>query len=83
MPSDENKQAAWIDLVLRKAHQYKFAFVINFVIRDYDALFDNLGSGDLADLAVLWRDTGLFDENGKPRKALVIWDQWLKIPYGR
>jgi hypothetical protein len=83
MPSDENKQAAWIDLVLRKAHQYRFVFVINFVIRDYDALLAKLGTGDLADLAVLWRDTGLFDENGKPRKALATWDQWLKIPYRR
>ena len=80
MPSNEDKQAAWIDLVLRKAQQYKFTFVINFVIRDYDPLYEKIGGGDLA---AVWRDTGLFDENGKPRKALTLWDKWLKVPYRR
>jgi hypothetical protein len=36
-------------------------FVINFVLRDYDALWQDMGSPD--DLNRIWRDTGFYDED--------------------
>ena len=27
-----------------------------------------------------WRNTGLMDEKGNPRKALDYWDSWLSLP---
>lgn len=36
-------QDSWITLTLDAAAQYKFAFVVNFVLRDYDTLWEQIG----------------------------------------
>jgi hypothetical protein len=54
-------------------------FVINFVIRDYDQLWVQIGSPD--DINIAWRDTGLIDENGTARKGMTTWTEFLNIPY--
>lgn len=73
------KQAAWIELVLREAEQRAMPFVVNFVARDYDALWSTL-SGVEQEFATLWRDTGLYDESGRERPALRVWRDVLKRP---
>ncbi len=69
--SNEDKQYNYFDLVLRKSREYEVEFVIDFVIRDYDKLWEAIGSPD--DFQKLWRDTGFYDENGNPRKVLELW----------
>lgn len=71
------KQGAWIATVLEAAETHQLEFVVNFVGRDYDALWQSIGSPeDVAD----WRDTGLFDENGRSRPALDLWTEALSRP---
>ncbi|KXK50460.1 MAG: hypothetical protein DCC53_02730 [Chloroflexi bacterium] len=71
-------QDAWITLTLDAAARYKFAFVVNFVLRDYDTLWQQIGGQN--DLTIIWRDTGLYDEHGQPRPALATWRDWLERP---
>jgi hypothetical protein len=49
-------------------------FVAWFTVRDYDQLW----AGALAQdpIALIWRDTGLFDESGAAREALTTWRDW-------
>jgi len=71
-------QAEYIALLLESAQTYDFAFVTNFILRDYDALWEMMGAQE--DITILWRDTGLYDENGDARPALDIWRAWLARP---
>ncbi|MBK9122291.1 MAG: hypothetical protein IPM16_04095 [Chloroflexi bacterium] len=71
-------QNEWITLTLAAAAQYRFAFVVNFVLRDYDTLWEQIGGRN--DLTIAWRDTGLYDERGQPRPALATWRAWLQRP---
>jgi len=71
-------QESWIRLVLESAQEYDYQFVTNFILQDYDALWQIIGGQ--ADLTILWRDTGLYDENGNERPALDVWRNWLSQP---
>lgn len=73
------KQQMYIDRLLNAASQHQFRFVVNFVLRDYDALWRSIGAKN--DLSILWRDTGLYDENGRARPALATWRAWLELPF--
>jgi hypothetical protein len=73
--SDQSKQEAYTRYLLESAQEHQFVFVINFVMRDYDALWQAIGGKE--DLTIAWRDTGLFDEDGNERQALAVWREWL------
>ena len=60
--------------ISQEAESRDFVFIINFVLRDYDALWEKIGR---TDLAAVWRDTGLYDENGLSRPALQAWQTAL------
>ena len=77
-PGTPERQNAYITGLLAQADAYDFQFIVNFVLRDYDALYEAIGGGDLA---AVWRDTGLYDENGQPRLVLESWRQTLARPY--
>ena len=64
------KQDAWVELLLREASERRMPMVVNFVLRDYDALLAAAGVGDAA---ATWRDTGFYDEAGNARPALTRW----------
>jgi hypothetical protein len=70
----EQKQLDWIRFLLQQAQQRDFRFVINFINKDYDVLCQQL---NCADILRLWEDTGLVDENDRPRMALSVWDDYL------
>jgi hypothetical protein len=76
VPSDEGKQRAYFEWALAGANEYNFLFFNNFVLRDYDQLWQQIGG--VRDITALWRDTGLFDETGRERPALQIWRQYLQ-----
>lgn len=54
-------------------------FVINFVMRDYDQLWVQIGSP--TDINIAWRDTGLIDEAGTTRTSLDTWHEFYNLPY--
>jgi hypothetical protein len=75
--SDEAKQDQYMHLLLDEAREHQFRFIINFVLRDYDALWQQIGGRE--DLTIAWRDTGLYDENGSERPALSTWREFLQL----
>lgn len=77
--SDADKQEKYFRDLFEACTERKALFVINFVVRDYDQLWKSVGSP--TDLAIAWRDTGLYDENGNARKAYDTWKLYLARPY--
>ncbi len=71
------KQQAFTARMLEAAQRYRAPLVVMFAIRDYDALWNAFGKSDAA---LPWRDTGLYDEAGKPRPALATWVSYLRRP---
>jgi hypothetical protein len=76
--SDQNKQEKYMSDLLKARTKREAKFVINFVLRDYDDLWEEIGSP--TDIAIAWRDSGLYDEDGNPRKALTRWRDYLEKP---
>jgi hypothetical protein len=74
----DGKQAAWIEKLLRVADEKRFAFVVNFAARDYDALWEKIGRDELA---LVWRDTGLYAGDGRERPSLGRWRTTLARPF--
>ena len=65
------KQDAFLVKVLEASQKKRALFVIWFCIRDYDALWNTvLGQSEIG---LIWRDTGLYDEAGADRKAILTW----------
>jgi hypothetical protein len=75
--SDAQKQADYMRRLLESAQVYEFRFVVNFVLRDYDAVWEALGRDETL---VIWRDTGIYDEDGELRPAGDLWLEWLARP---
>jgi hypothetical protein len=69
-PGSEARQQQFLELVLRDAHTYGFAFVVNFVAWDYGL---NYGSFPTS---LTWAYTGLVREDGTPKAALATWDRY-------
>jgi hypothetical protein len=44
------------------------------LLRDYDAVWEALGRDETL---VIWRDTGMYDEDGELRPAGELWLEWL------
>lgn len=68
------KQKAFLEAMLAQAERRRFRFIVNYVLRDYDPLWEKIGR---TDIAAVWRDTGFYDESGKERPALRVWRQAL------
>jgi len=78
--TNPEKQLAYFTMLFDEADRHNFVFIINFVLRDYDALWPYLNPDD-QELAILWRDTGFYDEKGQPRPVLELWQAVLARPY--
>ncbi len=72
------KQRQFMGDLLSKAREHNLRFVVNYLVRDYDRLCEDLGWTD--GMLVLWRDTGLYDGDGVPRPAHTVWMDWLFLP---
>lgn len=73
------KQDDFLRRLLDAARRHDARFVIWFCARDYDALWAGLLGG--SELALVWRDTGLYDEAGAARTAAATWNAALATPY--
>lgn len=73
------KQAAYYKELLSFAQGRRAAFIITFIHRDYDALWDKIKATS-PEVFMAWRDCGLLDESGAPRPAFDIWMQYLRMP---
>ncbi len=78
----EDYQCDYIDLLLRKAYEHEFAFVVNWTSIDFDKLLEDIPE-EAREIALIWAYTGLQSSDGSPKKALSIWDAYLQVPYTR
>jgi len=76
IPGDPQKQAAFYKSLLDRANQDRYLFVISFLYRDYDQLWNKI-KATAPEFFVVWKDCGLLDENGKERQAFGIWRDYL------
>ncbi len=74
-------QKAYVDKLLRKAGDLNARFVNWFVWRDYDRLLNRLAH--YPEWFLVWRDNGMFDEDGLERPAHPRWREWLNVPRNR
>jgi hypothetical protein len=77
--ADADKQEKYIRDLLTACLKRRAVFVINFAVRDYDKLWEQMGSSMHAKTG--WRDTGFVDEKGMPRKAYITWREFLIRKY--
>ena len=76
------KQAAFYQTLLAFAQGHDVRFVISFLHRDYDALWEKI-KGSSSEAFMAWRDCGLLDQDGKPRPAYTVWKRFLDMPLAR
>jgi hypothetical protein len=77
-------QQAYLEKLCAFAQSRKARLFIWFCYKDYDAGNQTLqGAGLYMDLLGLWQDTGLYDESGQARPALISWRQWMQRRIGR
>ncbi|MFT3735343.1 MAG: hypothetical protein QM776_10000 [Rhodocyclaceae bacterium] len=68
------KQRDMLSLMLSEANRLNMRFVAWFTIRDYDQLWNGALAQDPT--ALVWRDTGLYGEDGAERAGLGVWRDW-------
>ncbi len=73
------KQAAFYEFLLTFAHDHDVRFVISFLHRDYDALWEKI-KGTTPEAFMAWRDCGLLDQDGKARSAYLVWKRYFGLP---
>jgi hypothetical protein len=73
------KQAAYYQALLALAQARQFKFVVSFIHRDYDALWEKI-QGNSPEFFMAWRDCGLVDEKGNQRPAYAIWKRYFGLP---
>ena len=76
------KQAAFYEALLAFSSDHDVRFLISFLHRDYDALWEKIeGTTPVAFMA--WRDCGLLDQEGKARPAYTVWKRYFDVPISR
>jgi len=76
----EDYQYQYIDLLLRKAHEHEFVFIVNWTSIDFDKLLEVFPK-EAVELGTIWAYTGLQRSDGCPKKAVHLWDAYLALPY--
>ncbi|MFB3786478.1 MAG: hypothetical protein ACE15F_08915 [bacterium] len=76
IPSDPQKQTAYWETLLERANQDHYRFVVAFLHRDYDALWEKIKASSPEAFAV-WKDCGFLDEKGTARSAFEIWKKYF------
>jgi hypothetical protein len=75
----EEIQLAYHEFMLDYADTKEMPFVVFFIHRDYDDLWEQFG--DLwPPFYIVWRDTGILDGAGNPRPTNQHWEEWFGYP---
>lgn len=76
IPGSPEKQEEYYRFLFRRAQEHRFEFIVSFIHRDYDPLWEAIKSS-APEIFKAWRDCGMVDEHGKDRPVLALWDDWL------
>jgi hypothetical protein len=72
-------QYNYLELLLRKAAQYRFVFVAQAVTLDFDQLMVSWPE-NFQDVLLPFAYTGLQESDGDDKPALDLWDAYLSLP---
>lgn len=75
IPGTPLQQKTYFDTLLERANRDRYTFVIAFLFRDYDALWDKIKETS-PEAFVVWKDCGMYDENGYARPAFDLWKKY-------
>ncbi|MEM7575321.1 MAG: hypothetical protein AAF433_20605 [Bacteroidota bacterium] len=75
--SDECQQQRYLETLLINAQRQRYALVLWWAHRDYDALLE-IFPPEFREIGGVWKDTGLLTEEGRPRMALEMWQYILE-----
>lgn len=78
IPGNARWQNRYLEMLLNDANALEAEFIIWFVLVDYDKVWVLMEQAGVIEAFKAWRDTGLLDEQLKPRKSLRTWDRWLR-----
>lgn len=73
----EEWQARYVEILFDECGRLNASFIVWFAIRDYDQGWEVLEDMGFDEFFKMWRDTGLIDGDGNPRKSLKVWDAEL------
>jgi len=73
--SNVTNQKAYVSELLEESNRLGVEFVIWWSIIDFQALWDGALMQD--EVAAIWRDIGLYDEQVQPRPGLAVWQSFL------
>jgi hypothetical protein len=79
LDGNPQSQAAFHKKIFDFARAHPTAFVISFLYRDYDALWERI-KATAPEAFMVWRDCGLLDENGAKRPAYDVWHKEFQLP---
>jgi len=71
-----DRQCDYVNELLNFAQTHETDFVIWFIHRDYDAMWEKI-KAHTPEAHMAWRDCGLLDEKGKPRSAMLVWQKFF------
>ena len=74
--SNESDQKAYVTELLEESNRLGVEFVIWWSIIDFQALWNGALMQD--EVAAIWRDIGLYDEQVQPRPGLSVWKSFLE-----
>lgn len=80
IPGNEDWQLHYVHFLLNEVNRLKGKFVVWYVPKDYDVLWESLKQAGMPEIFKLWKDTGFLNEKDVRRKALKLWDHWLDLP---
>ena len=81
IPGNQSSQDAYLRFLLAEAQRMDFEFVAWWVHRDYDLLWEKMSASGVDDAFAQWRDTGLLDGDGNPRRSFETWKAWQALPF--
>ncbi len=82
LKGSESGQKQFTEMLLKKAEENRYEFVITFATTDFGSLCDKMPPS-ARDLARIWAYTGLQTGERKPKPALAVWDAYLNASYAR
>lgn len=85
----ETWQSEYIELLFKEARKMEAEFVVQWNVRDLDqlhVLLDKGGGRMDSKMNPFWKlaqDCGLYDQDGRARPSLQVWEAWRKQPRQR
>jgi hypothetical protein len=80
IPASPKRQSDVLEKLLSFAHERQFEFLIWFLTRDYDGLWEKIRA-EAPESFIVWRDCGLLDGDGRERAAYKVWRSHLELEF--